>query len=106
MLNFAAETLPLFFDASGQDVNLAMRNDNGSLCSRCRDMEPSCLAIADVHRDFKTETHFSNFGLGPHGCLLWIEQLICQTKHVHLLRSGATLPECLYQVLSAAMKYL
>ena len=24
------------------------------------------LAVADVHRDFKAETHFGNFWLGPH----------------------------------------
>jgi hypothetical protein len=28
------------------------------------------LTVADVHRHFKTETHFSNFGLAPHGSLL------------------------------------
>jgi hypothetical protein len=25
------------------------------------------LAVGDVHRDFKAEAHFGEFGLGPHG---------------------------------------
>ena len=28
------------------------------------------LAVADVHGDFETETHFSSLGLGPHNVLL------------------------------------
>jgi hypothetical protein len=32
--------------------------------------ECSVLAVADVHRYFKTKTHFGYFGLGPHGALL------------------------------------
>jgi len=29
------------------------------------------LTIANVHGNFKTETHFGNFWLGPHGDFLY-----------------------------------
>ena len=65
---------------------------NGSRGSRSFVAVIAGLAIANVHGDFKTETHFSNFWLGPHGDILFSLVGLTNRRLVSLVRMTRTIP--------------
>jgi hypothetical protein len=58
------------------------------------------LAVANVHRDFKTKTHFGSLGLGPHGAFSFQVDLANTCLTVPML--GRSLPQAFRQIINPA----